>query len=976
MKHRMGSSFLLEVKTWAFALLLGLGMCTLTVSGEEPLRWGHLDSDLPPDPAVHWGELENGVRFAILQNREPPSRLSLRLVVAAGSFMEAEEERGLAHFVEHMAFKGTEHFGAQEMVEYFQRLGMAFGADTNAHTTFHETVYKLELPEAHSGMLEDGLLLLRDYVDRMLFLEEEIEPERGVILAEKRDRDSVGFRTMVAELSFLAPDTLLVERLPIGLASVIREAPRERFVEFHERWYTADRVAIIAVGDGDPEEIEERIRHHFASLQPNPEPRPEPDVGTLEDRVLDVRVHREPEASDTRVSIQNALPMERSPDTIAKRVSRIRLELANAILSRRLELIARDDDAPFSRVFAGSGEWYDFLRNTYVEARTTPEQWEDALRVLESELRRALEHGFLDSELAWATANLLHRHEEAVLQRETRRSRPMADALARAVRQRNVFTSPEDELALARDVAESISVEQVHTALRDAWGEKQRLLFLSGDFPVDSPTEEEVLGVFANSQLEMVEALEEEEGLEFAYTAWGDPGEIVEREEIEGLGITRVRFANQVTALLKPTDFEDNVIRVGFRFGRGKLELPEEQAGLDLLAPSVYMEGGLEAHTAAELERIFAGVAVDSGFSVEEDSFLLTGRTNPRDLHHQVNLLTAYLTAPAFREAALARARRHAHNFYIQLSTTPEGVLRNEVDRLLGGGDFRFGYPALEDLLSRDMEALREWLEEPRAASALGVVLVGDFALETALQVLAETVGALPEREAVWPRLEDRRQIPFPPAAEQHTFQFHSALPRAVAMVIWPTQDMSDILRTRRLTLLANVVRDRLRIRLRQELGEAYSPFAFHEASDTYLGFGTLRAFSFADPASLPIISENILDIARNIVSGGIDEDEFLRAREPMVVSLREWVRDNRYWFANVLLPALESPQRFDWARNMRADIESITREEIEKLARQYLNEDSGITVHILPHPVTPDPIDPVEETSEKEEPEPPENEQ
>ena len=199
-----------------------------------PGPFSHEVTDLPPDPNAVWGQLDNGMKYAILPHDEPPGRISLRLLVDAGSLNESEAQRGLAHFLEHMAFNGTTHFAPDEMVEYFQRIGMAFGADTNAHTGFDETVYKIELPENSATYLKEGLKVLRDYADGMLLLDEEIEKERGVILAEKRSRDSVGFRTFEAYWDFIFPQSIISKRLPIGLEDVISTAPRAEFLDFFD----------------------------------------------------------------------------------------------------------------------------------------------------------------------------------------------------------------------------------------------------------------------------------------------------------------------------------------------------------------------------------------------------------------------------------------------------------------------------------------------------------------------------------------------------------------------------------------------------------------------------------------------------------------------------------------------------------------------------------------------------------------------
>ncbi|HRI83384.1 MAG TPA: insulinase family protein, partial [Opitutaceae bacterium] len=228
--------------------------------------FAHAASDLRPDPAARFGALPSGLRYIILPNAEPRERVSLRLIVQAGAFMETESQRGLAHFLEHMAFKGSTHYPPGTLIEFFQRMGMGFGNDTNAYTGFDQTVYMIELPDNGEGSLAEGLRVLADYAGGMLIQDDQLEPERGVIMAEERTRDTVGFRALVAELNFLYPDTLLPHRLPIGLMDVVRTAPREEFVDFYDTWYRPELMTVLVVGDVTPEVIEPLLRSGFEGL--------------------------------------------------------------------------------------------------------------------------------------------------------------------------------------------------------------------------------------------------------------------------------------------------------------------------------------------------------------------------------------------------------------------------------------------------------------------------------------------------------------------------------------------------------------------------------------------------------------------------------------------------------------------------------------------------------------------------------------
>ncbi|MDB6167044.1 MAG: Zinc protease, partial [Lacunisphaera sp.] len=209
----------------------------------------HETSDLTVDPAVKWGRLDNGLRYALLHNQEPKGRVSVRLAVKVGSLYENENQRGLAHFLEHMAFNGSVHFPSANVVEFFQKLGMDFGGDTNASTNFDRTIYQLELPDTKPGTLRESLTFFADVAGGLKLETREIEKERGIILSEKRARDSVGLRTFVAELEFLVPDTRFPQRIPIGVDEVIKSADHARFAEFYDAWYRPERMVLVIAGD-------------------------------------------------------------------------------------------------------------------------------------------------------------------------------------------------------------------------------------------------------------------------------------------------------------------------------------------------------------------------------------------------------------------------------------------------------------------------------------------------------------------------------------------------------------------------------------------------------------------------------------------------------------------------------------------------------------------------------------------------------
>ena len=935
------------LRTLSLLCLFATGLPRL-LTAADAIPLAHEGSDIPADPAVKWGLLENGLRYAILPNAEPPNRVSMRLFVDAGSLMENDDQQGLAHFLEHMAFNGTKNFPAGEMVEYFQRLGMGFGNHTNAHTSFNETVYKLELPNSDAAMIDEGMKLFRDYADGMLLLAGEIDEERGIILSEKRDRDSVSWRTFVEQIKFAFPEQRLSSRMPIGTDEVISKAPRERFVEFYENWYTPNRMAVVVVGDVEVAAIEKLISTHFADMAAR-EKRPSPPMGEMSKRGFATHYHHEVEAGETSVSIEVFKPRVDPPDNSERRLYDLHLMLAGQMVDRRLERIAKAEDSPISSASMRAGDFYDlgFALYSSIDADCKPGNWKEALAVIEQELRRAIEHGFTASELAEARANLLRMYEDAAKQMGTRQSRQLADQISDRLGSRRIFTNPAEDLPRVTAALDAITVESCRDHLAGLWeSANETLVLVSGNAVIEEPLAS-IKTAFESSKAIAVTAPEEKAVGEFAYGKLPEPGKVAERKEIEDLAVTQLRFENNVRVNLKVTEFEDETVYVKARIGSGLLT--EKVPGLSFLLGSTFTKGGLQAHSDDDLQAIFAGKSIGVSFSVDDDAFTLSGQTTPDTLAEQLTLMRAYVTNPGFREEAVTEFKRALDYLYQQLERTPGGFAQDEVAQFLHSGDTRFGYPPRAEVEALTGAQTKEWVMPALQTGYCEITIVGSFDKETAINQLAATFGNLPERAASKPDHTAERLVKFP-AGTTKEFLFDSEIPKAMAVVHWPTIDIFEIEKTRRLGMLSAIIDDRLRVKIREELGDAYSPFAHNLPSDTWTDYGYLFASVTIDPAQAGSVTEVVTGIAKDLATGkSITADELERAKKPQVTSIEEMRRTNRYWMSSVLESSQEYPERIDWSRSFVDDYQNISVDEVNALAAEFLKPENQVNVIIKP---------------------------
>ena len=937
----------------ALALFLVLLIAPATGRAQDAQPAWPVDSTPPlvTDPTVTWGRLANGLRYAIMPNQTPPGRVSLRLLIEAGSLMENEDQRGLAHFLEHMAFKGSKNIPPGEFVTSLQRLGLAFGPDTNAATGFDSTTYMLELPGNGHDLVDNGISILSEVAGRLLLDPAQIDSERGVILSERRVRNTPGQRQSDALLQFMLQGTRFPDRQPIGLENVIQTAPRDRFLQFYHDFYTPERAVVIVVGDIDVAAARGLIEQHFADLAQPANAPADPPAGTLTATGADATFFSDP-GLPTTVSLMHASPADNSPDSIDRVRRRIVESLGQLMLSRRLQSLALTPGSAFTQAGASSSELKPAAKIAAVTMLTTPERWQDALATGEQELRRALKFGFGREELDQAIAIYRNAYETQLSSAATRSSAELASSLINTILDDGVFTDPKADLALFDLVTRDLEPQGARDALATAWGTGEVRIMLSGPFQLDD-ARQKILAAYDQSRAVAVTPPEQAKTPPFAYTDFGPSSGIAEATTIDDLGIVAKRFGNGVRLDMKRTDFEADTIQVGIRFGDGRIGLPKDQPGLDLLANWGFIEGGLGKHDAEQLSRILAGKEVGVDLTVAESTLVLTGTTTRKDLEEQLQLMAAYVADPGFRPEALDRFRVRLDDAYRGLAASPAGLLGGPIALLIHDDDPRFGMPPKEEAARRTLDELKAWLLPALTSGPLQVVLVGDIDPDEAAGLVGKTFGALPARgdgspAPVPPRLQ------LPTAADPVRFYHQGPADQALSLVYWRTTDSSDTRRDRGLDIVADILGDRLLAEVRQREGATYSPEAANGASLALPGYGYLVASLEVAADSAERLNQLTRDIATRMRIDGITQDELDRAVQPRLAQAQAQARSNRYWAFGVLLGMHKFPGRLDAARSVEADLKSFDLASIDALAKEYLAPENSLRVVVLPEKLRP----------------------
>lgn len=909
--------------------------------------WPHSQSDIAADPKTTFGSLPNGMRYIIYPNTEPPQRMSVRLHIATGSLMEQDDQQGVAHFLEHMVFNGSKNFTPNELVPRMQRLGIGFGAHVNAYTSFDETVYMLDLPDLSEDTVKLAYTVMRDFADGALLKADEIDKERGVILSEKTSRDSVSYRMMHQQFEELMPNSLLPKRFPIGTEECIKSVPQQRFVDYYSAYYTPERMTFIVVGDINPKQTEELITKAFGGLMNPAAPGKNPDLGKIEEvKGVEVAVFTDKELSSTDVSLVSVRPYQQKPDTTATRTERMPLELANAIIDRRFERLAKQEGATIVSGSASRSAMFNFAELGSIEVGAKDDNWKSAVAVMEQEFRRALEFGFTEDELEEVKANVLNAYEQQVKAAATRKSDAFATAVAQSINDHSVLSSAETDLEIAKAALEKIDAVACQKAFQEFWQTSGFHLVLSTKEAPET-AKDELLSLYEASTKVAVKAPEVREKSSFAYTDFGPAGTVTARNEVADLGITQLTLSNGIKVNLKSTDFTKNSISMIARFGNGLLTMPQDKPGLHIVANAAYNGGGLGKHSGDELQQILAGKNIGADLSIGEDAFTLSGKTTPTDLELQLQLMCASLTDPGYRDEALRQLKAALPMIEQQLKHSQAGP-QAEIEGWMHGLDNRYMMPPVSALGSYTAEDVKAWLTPALTQAPIELSIVGDFSIDALLPVLLKTLGALPARVADTTDLSALRKVKSPTPPTRLDTSYDSKVPQAVTVTSWKTKGLRDNQKeSRRLNVLAEILSDRLREEIREKLGASYSPNASLDGSDALEDFGYLGAMSVGKPEDLEKLTEAALTIGEELATQGATADELDRALKPTLAAMDKTLRDNSYWLGTVLSRCQEKPINLDLARNRKADYESITLEEINALAKQYLQKNNAIIVTI-----------------------------
>lgn len=893
----------------------------------------HEESELKPDPAVRWGRLANGARYALMRAAQPPGKVSIRLHMASGSLLEDDDQQGLAHLLEHMAFNGTKHFAPGELIPRLQAAGIGFGSHSNAHTSFDETVYKLDLPDVRTETLDLGLTVMADQAGGLLLDPAEVSRERGVVLAELRDRDGPGMRLQRREMAAGLAGTRAPLRLPIGFADTIQAATAERLRRYYASWYRPERVTLAVVGDADLDVLEGRVKAILGAAVATGPVGTDPGLGKLTPGEGFAALH-DAEADGTSVRFGRVHERPLPADSVATRREQFLRDLGESVLGRRLRRITETaTDCPFTGAGGYSYQWLG-VYSAGVQAQSKPGRAIDTLGLIVREYRRMAEFGPTAAELAVEAATLRSVLDQAVAQAAARPNARLADALYNATTDRRVFRSPEQERELGLQLIAAADPISVRDAFRGGWSPEGRTVaIVAGKDDLGADGDRKVGEAFKTAWDARVEAPADRVAATWGYAVDAAPIPL-------DLGPADAPWAtgamNGVAWAVKKTDFQPGQVLIRIRL---QTRTGPHPRGLSDLAGRMFADGGLGKHTGSELAEVLAGsTARFGGLGIEDSAVTMTGSCQAKDLQRTLELLRAWLTDAAWRADAEARTKSA---WLEQLEAEP-----TDLDASLWR---RFGElthadaPWRQEATKADVDQVgaamaKAWLTPLLTGSPLSVAIVGDCDPKHAAGLAVSVLGGSRPAVATAATPEAARTMlppdsPFP--SGEHRITVGGEVARSTILISWPTADIYDIHRTRRLSLLAGCFGEQLRDIVRQQFGDAYSPAAWSAVGEQWRDQGTLQALASVAPARAEAVRDAILKIAADL-QAGIPATTLEQVRQPLLRGIADQRRQNGWWLG-LLSRAHEQPFRLEWQAGIEDDIRTATADELIALAKQYL---------------------------------------
>lgn len=858
------------------------------------------DAPLPSDPRLITGELPNGLKYIVRQHDNPPGRSAVWLHVSAGSLNETDRQRGIAHYLEHMAFNGSKNFKPGTVIDFFQSLGLNFGQHQNAFTSFDQTSYQLFLPNNQPETLQKAMLFMSDVAFRMLLLPAEIEEERQIILEERRTRLSGRQRVQEYFLERLAPGSLFGYRLPIGVEETIRGVQEADFRDYYSRWYQPSNMTLMVVADLDPAVVVEQIKANFAEGAKAAKPKDQ-DIGVKPYTETRAVIASDKEITDASIGMQWLY--EPQAPTTTKALYRRDLvdQIATWAFNRRVQQRVAEGKAAFLGGGAASDDLFRAGFTASASFRTEPDKWEQSLRDAAVELRRVNLHGFTEQEVADARKELLSGAERYLETEKTMPARSMLGLYNDAIANETPIMSAEQELALHRELLPGITAGEVSKRFNQLFNAEKPVTFtLQLPGTAKAPTEAELVSLGQQALAVKPEAETQAARPESLLSKLPEPGKVVQSALHEPSKVTTARLDNGVVVHHRFMDYRKDDVAVTITLAAGEMMETKDVRGVTFASALAWNRPATSTLTSTNIRDIMTGrkVSVRGGPS-GPDTTTLTVSGSPKELELGLQLAHLMLTDPKIEKPSFDQFKTGARIAIAQRAKDIQSYAMGEVlpRMIYPEAEARFMPLTVENVDAMTLETAQKWLSERILSAPIEVSVVGEIDKDQAMALVARYVGSLPKRAPVSNTLmADLRKVARPQGPLDKAETFATATDKAMVGGGFFGPDSSSVKEVRLMQVASRILSTRAIQEIREKRQLAYSPGARFAPSPAIPGYSQFTLVSSTEPSKVEGFRKAIVEMFDAFAKDGPTEDEMVTVRKQFANTWDEQMREPSYW--------------------------------------------------------------------------------
>jgi zinc protease len=939
----------MRVLARAFSLALVVALPLAGQQGALPTAAAAppLGTPLPTDAKVKVGTLPNGIRYYIRQNTQPQKRAELRLVVNAGSVLENDDQLGYAHFIEHTAFNGTTHFAKNDLVKYLQSIGVRFGADLNAYTSFDQTVYILPVPTDTAAIVEKAFQILEDWAHGQRFDSTEVVSERGVVHEEWRGGKGAGDRMMHQILPVALKGSRYAERLPIGTEGSIMAANPAILRKFYQDWYRPDLMAVVAVGDFDPARVEAQIRRHFSGIRPVANARTRIDVTVPDNKAPLVAIATDREATSSQVQVTFKSRSERTR-TVGDYRRDLMAALYTGMLNARFSEIAQKPDAPF--LGAGASKQQFLARSTSgftLGAAVKDGGIERGLEALLSEARRVDQFGYLQSELDRAKQDMLRAYERAYAEREKTSSGALVDEYIANYLEGDAIPGVEKEYELVRQLLPTISLADVNSAASRWITDENRVVVATAPQKegVKVPTVAELLAVFDRTATQPVTAYTENVSGAALIDRLPAPGRVVTERRAMAVNVTEWTLSNGARVLVKPTDFKaDEILFSAYANGGTSLASDGDFMSASLASQIVALSG-IGSFNRVDLTKKLSGKAANVAPGLSETGEGLNGSASPKDLETLFQLAYLHFTAPRLDTVAFQAFRNQVAPFLANRGSDPGSVFSDTVQVTMGQHSFRARPMSAATFAEVNGEkALAFYRDRFADASNFTFVIVGNVDLKTLRPLVEQYLATLPSTG----RKESWKNVSSPPPTGVRELVVRKGIePKATTLMVFTGPFTYTPENRAGLRALVDYFQIKLTETLREQLGGTYSPNVGGVGVRTPRQEYAIQVSFSSSPQNVDKLTPTVLALIDTLKRVGPSQADVEKVKAQALRARETSLRQNSYWLANI---GARDQAKEDLAGLLDDRlVRELTPAQIQAAARQYFDQGNYVRFVLLP---------------------------